>query len=421
MNDKYLGKIGLAMLLLASLHPERARAIGLLIPNQDAFAIGRGDAFAATANNPSAIYYNPAGISQLTGTEIEVGDLNYLGLNVDYRSPNGQSSNTKFQVVPVPHIYFTTTPTNHFDGRLSFGVGLYFPFGLGVRWPQDGPLRTLALDSQLYYVTVNPIVSYKITDNLSFGIGPTINYTWLKFNRGLFDSFDKFQFTGSDVEASFNAGLLWHPVEKWSFGANYRYANKMYLSGTSTYSDGFTGTFSSHTTTELPFPEMASVGISYRPTPKWNIEADVDYIGWHTVGTLNFNGSGAAVRQSVIPFPGDLSLPLNWHDSWQYKIGVTRYFDHGWNVSAGYFYSSDTSQSSFFTPGVPDAALHVGSLGIGQDGEHWHWALAGQLIASFARNITPDGGNTDPITHVSAAGHYQLFIPNVTLSVGYKF
>ncbi|MCX6925129.1 MAG: hypothetical protein NT154_18235 [Verrucomicrobia bacterium] len=50
------------------------------MPNQDAFAIGRGNAFVATADNPSAIYYNPAGITQLQEQNIHAGSLFYLGI-----------------------------------------------------------------------------------------------------------------------------------------------------------------------------------------------------------------------------------------------------------------------------------------------------------------------------------------------------
>ena len=50
---------------------ENSYAIGFLVPNQDAEAIARGNAFAATADNPSAIFYNPAGISQLKGQNID--------------------------------------------------------------------------------------------------------------------------------------------------------------------------------------------------------------------------------------------------------------------------------------------------------------------------------------------------------------
>jgi long-chain fatty acid transport protein len=40
-------------------------ALGLRVPEQDTRAMSRANAFVATADNPSAVYYNPAGISML--------------------------------------------------------------------------------------------------------------------------------------------------------------------------------------------------------------------------------------------------------------------------------------------------------------------------------------------------------------------
>ena len=93
-------------------------ALGFLIPNQDAFAIGRGNAFAATADNPSAIYYNPAGITQIPNNDLQIGDLNYLGLNVEYHSPIGAEANTKFEVIPIPQLFYT--PDTHEPGAAVF-------------------------------------------------------------------------------------------------------------------------------------------------------------------------------------------------------------------------------------------------------------------------------------------------------------
>lgn len=399
--------------------PAHIFALGFLIPNQDASAIARGNAFAATADNPSAIYYNPAGISQIPGFDAQIGDLNYLGIDVGYDSPSGVHTDTKFEVLSVPQIFCTYSPTNI---PFSFGLGVYSPFGLGVKWPQDSPLRSLAIDSKLYYFTLNPVISWQATKTLSIAVGPTINYARIKFNRGLATSSDYFEFKGDDYSYGLTAGILWQPVPKWSFGADYRLASTMDFSGTSAYSPapGNPG-YSAGTTASVPFPQMASVGISFRPTSKWNIEADVDYINWSPLGTVPLNGT-----KNI--FGSDLALELNWHDSWQYKFGVTRYFEHGWFVSAGYFYSSDTTSSANYTPAVPDTALHVGSLGFGRNGKHWHWTLAAQVIAGPVRTIDavpykgPNSqGNTDPFTGVSAAGKYQLFVPTVSFAVGYRF
>ncbi|HXU75413.1 MAG TPA: hypothetical protein VN794_02540, partial [Methylomirabilota bacterium] len=65
---------------LLSLCPGLALGLGSRIPNQDADAIARGNAFVATADNPAALYYNPAGISQLEGQQIHVGSLFYLNI-----------------------------------------------------------------------------------------------------------------------------------------------------------------------------------------------------------------------------------------------------------------------------------------------------------------------------------------------------
>src|SRR5688500_17253838 len=54
-----------AALAFAFSLPASAFALGIRIADQDARATARGNAFTATADNPSAIYYNPAGITQL--------------------------------------------------------------------------------------------------------------------------------------------------------------------------------------------------------------------------------------------------------------------------------------------------------------------------------------------------------------------
>src|SRR4051812_40547120 len=99
--------LALAALTLA---PAAGLALGLRIPNQDAEAIARGNAFAATADNPAALYYNPAGITQMQGHNVEVGLLNYFGINSTYVAPNGSKSSSDFEMQTVPQLYYAFTP-----------------------------------------------------------------------------------------------------------------------------------------------------------------------------------------------------------------------------------------------------------------------------------------------------------------------
>ena len=61
MNRRKMFKLAAMMLSVA--WTSDAAANGLRLSDQDAFATARGEAFVATADNPSAIYYNPAGIT----------------------------------------------------------------------------------------------------------------------------------------------------------------------------------------------------------------------------------------------------------------------------------------------------------------------------------------------------------------------
>ena len=53
--------------------PSPVFGLGIALPDQDAFATARGNAFVATANDPAAVFYNPAGISQLDGFNASLG------------------------------------------------------------------------------------------------------------------------------------------------------------------------------------------------------------------------------------------------------------------------------------------------------------------------------------------------------------
>jgi long-chain fatty acid transport protein len=394
--------------------PQTAGAIGVQLPNQDTEAVARGNAFAATADNPSAVYYNPAGISQLSGFNIELEDLNYLGINARYSPPAGPAQDTDFQVAEVPTFYATYAPTNL---PLAFGLGFYSPFGLGTEWPRNGSLRTLAIESRMTYLTVSPVVTWQITPALSIAAGPTFNYSRLKIRRGLgISPDDQLTFKGDDWAYGGTVGILWQPTTKWSLGLDYRSETRMNYGGNSVYLYG-TGTgagASVPTTANAILPTIVSGGISFRPTEKWNMEFDVDYINWDSLNSIGLNGTAALFHEN-------LALNLNWRDTWEYKFGVTRYFDHGWYLSAGYFYTSETAPNAYYNPAIPDSELHTGSIGFGRHGERWSWAITGQLIMGPERTITAEPTNVNSINGASPAGKYQLIIPCVDFSVSYHF
>jgi long-chain fatty acid transport protein len=383
--------------------PDPVLALGFRIPNQDPEAIARGNAFVATANNPAAIYYNPAGITQLEGIEFQAGALFYLGVRVDYTSPTGQEIENEREAVPVPHLHVVYSPS---ELPVSFGLGLYAPFGLSMEWPQETPFRSLAIDAQLDYLTINPVVAWQLRPNLSLAAGPTVNYSSTELRRGIgLLPGDSFKFEGEDWQAGFNAGLLWQPHPRWSVGLNYRSGTTMEYAGHASTTPSPPLPPRQEATAQIEFPQIIAAGVSFRPSPRWNLEVNVDWTDWDTLDTVEIEGVA--------------SLPFHWQSSFFYHAGATYYFNNGFQVSAGYFFSENSTTDEYYNPLVPDTDLHVGSLGLAYRAKHWRFALAGQIIAGPNHRVSNSIPN--PITGESANGSYQLFIPAVSFSVGRHF
>src|SRR5436309_3532187 len=254
-----IGPRATVLACLVLLGPLHARAVGFRLPNQDPEGIARGNAFAATADNPSAIYYNPAGITQLEGQQAQAG-IYVISADTKYTSPSGATAETDSDFQTVPQLHYVNSLK---DLPLSFGLGVYAPYGLALDWHNNNPFRTLAQRGKLLYATVNPVIAWRINPTLSIAIGPTINYSKVDFRRGVgFTPDDQLKVTGDGWDYGFNAGLLWKPHPKWSFGLNYHSATEIEYDGDSeaTPSPPYPATTS--TKGSLQFPQFVAGGIS---------------------------------------------------------------------------------------------------------------------------------------------------------------
>lgn len=414
----------LLAILLAGLPVLKAAANGFALPDQDAFATARGEAVTATADNPSAIYYNPAGITQLGGHNLRAG---FYALDYDssYKPPNsapnaGHTYKNGDDFAMIPRFFYSFTPTNC---PLSFGLGIYAPFGGKTSWPQDTGFRSVALSGELKYITINPVVAWKILPSFSIAAGPMVNYVDMKMDQGLrkFSQplINYFRFTGSGWSVGYNLGARWQPLEQLAFGATFRSPAKVTLEGQTEFEQQpFISSSTRSANMDLTFPMSAVGGVSYRPTPKWNLEFDVSYTDWSSF-------SSTTIHQSSPPFPlrSDIPVTLDWQPSWMYEFGVTRYFDNHWNVSAGYCFSGNSVPNSYYTPLATDMDRQFFSVGTGYKGDHFNFDIAYQF--GYAQNHTVTGSTPSStpgqIAGQTADGKYGFNSSAVSLSVGWHF
>jgi long-chain fatty acid transport protein len=277
----------------------------------------------------------------------------------------------------------------------------------------------LAHKGEVKYVRINPVIAWKITETLSIAAGPTIDYAEATLERGVFAPGDKFRFEGDDVALGFNVGIRWEPTPKHAFGAMYQSTTTMDFRGhTELRTDDFVVPFEvapgfvvpvtvpgfdtreyAHTT--FDFPQTIKVGYSFRPTPDWNIELNVDWTDWDSLNTLTLKQR----RSANVP------LPFNWESSFIYAAGVTRKFGT-YHVSAGYMLSENSVPNESFNPAVPDSNRHVFSLGFGRKLERYSWDIAYQYAHGPSRQISQG---------TAADGSYRFNSHALSFSVGYHF
>ncbi|HEX8372264.1 MAG TPA: outer membrane protein transport protein, partial [Chthoniobacterales bacterium] len=369
----------LPLVSFIALFPATSWSLGVRIADQNAEATARGNAFAATADNPSAIYYNPAGITQLDGTRALLGAYSItLKADVELESGDNRSfSSTNDEWQLVPQAFLTWKPP---ASPIAFGLGMYAPYGFALEYPDDTPFRTIAKKGRIQYLTINPVVAWKISDAFSVGVGATINYGKVELEQGALAVGDKFRFEGDDIDYGFNAGIKWTPHRMHHFGVNYRSATTLDFEGESHLKyAGFEvatpfGPFPvegvdqrQNANASFDFPQNVVLGYAFTPTPDWNLEVNVDWTDWDSLNVVTLEQES-----------GDIALPFNWRSSFFYEFGVTKKFAQGWQASAGYIYSENSVPNESFNPIVPDSDRHIFSVGVGQRREKFNWNLAYQ-------------------------------------------
>ena len=283
---------------------------GYQLNEHGARAVGMGGAFVARASDPSAIYFNPAGLAYQKGINV-LGGFNLImpsqkfkgdGINV----PSTETS-TNSQVFTPVNLY----GTYQIDDQFVVGLGIFNPYGLGTEWPDNWVGKYLAVKTDIQTWYFNPSVGYKINDELSVGLG--LSYIYGKVNMGYkvptvasliplggpyYAPNTAAAAVGAvDLEATasgfgVNFGAIYKPIEKLSIGFSFRSLTKLEFSGTAKFTDMlalapyFPGGDGKAT---LPMPMNIYLGASYEVLPELTVEGDIQFVGWSAYKELAVN------------------------------------------------------------------------------------------------------------------------------------
>lgn len=373
----------------------------------DSFATARGNAFTATADNPSAVFYNAAGLTQVEGTQIQ-GNVFAISLGYEYDGDSG-SEDMDDEYQPVPSVFISH---KFEDAPFAVGFGAYAPFALGTDWGSDAgfatptspspfdPALAVPYEANLQYIKYHATIAWQISETLSVGAGLSFDDTSVDIKtNGL-------EFDGVDEAIGYSLSVLWQPNKQHSFGLNYQAKTEMTYDGevsgpaVSFVTSGATSTLD--TKADLIYPESIVFGYSYRPNEHWNFEFNLDWTNWDRVNELELEGT---------PF----AYELNWESAFIWELGVTRYFDNGWHLSGGYTFVENAVPDADFLPIVPDSDRHFFAIGVGGTWERLTWQLTYQQAFASERSVS--GNQTSP----TIDGDYDLDSQAVSFSLNYAF
>lgn len=381
---------------------------GFEVPMQSARAAGQADAFTAQADDASAIWYNPAGLTQVKGTEVVFGGIGlFSNWDFDAEAGSGQSMNGE---AVLPHFYLSSDLGTD---RLRVGIGVNNSFGLSEDWGDTGPLRFIVDDAQLAAINISPAVAFKIDEHLSFGLALNTYYADLTLDRqaqlGPAPTPEgQFYLDAHDWSVGFTPSILWKINNRHSIGAFYRSSVDLDLSGEAEVD--FAGTpvvGPSRIDVPITLPQQIGFGYALRPMRPLKLEADVIWTDWSAVDRIRIGSANPLLNGSEIP--------ANWDSGFTYRFGAQYELTDEWTGRAGYAYSENAVPNATFTPIVPDSDYHLFAVGLGYGREQWSLDLAYQLIYREDRDIA--GSALSP----AVDGEWENVIHTVALSATLRF
>ena len=441
-----------------------------------AHAAGRGGAFVARADDVTAVSINPAGLADLDGTVIQVGNqFSYYGYDytraptLDYGQSTTPTQPTVFDKVHNGTPWQAALPFIGVSSRLglrdwAFALAAFAPPGTSKeQFPESGGQRYMMVDREAIILNYAASAAWRFRD--LFGVGVTLE--WIAVPRldyslvinanpaqgaaspvsSMYDILA--QTTGSDP-FTFNAivGAWFRPAPSLQFGLAGQVVpakivthstltltalDSALLGPITTVRDGNPA---SDVTVTLPLPLLVRGGGRYRHLAAgrelFDVELDVEYETWSRVKAFTVDTSGlVANANNVGPGVtiGTITVPKQWRDVLSVKLGGDfNLVPERWTLRAGVYYETAAATAAYANVDFPAGAQLGGALGASLLLDRWELALTYQL--RYQPTVTgteadarvyqqiPNSPCVYPYTDATACNAHYLGQPSPAVNAG---
>lgn len=390
---------------LLLLVPTITNAGGFALYEYGARANAMGGANIALADDASAVAYNPAGITQLPGTQVMVG-MTAIAPTADVTIKR-ETATTQTNVYLPPHAYFV-----HQAGEKAwFGLGLYTRFGVGTQYGYHWNGRANIYRSELSTYSLAPNLALKLTDSLSLAFGPELMFSNADLRNVVAGNDQRIKVDGVGVGAQ--VGLHYILNDQWSAGFTYHTSQTHHDNGEVKW-DQVAGFKDGDISMSLTLPASYALGVAFKPNKKWKIEADALFVQWQDYKKLVYSYQhrpGSATGAS-----GDITSFKEWRNVWRLQLGG-EYMATDWlALRAGFVWDQDPIRKGYEDYMLPSNHRKIYSAGFGivQDKLTYDFSL--MYLRNNDRSIDARAGTTVQNAHITNSVAYMA-----GFSIGYKF
>jgi long-chain fatty acid transport protein len=344
---------------------------------------GLGNAFAgaaAVAEDASTIYFNPAGLTRLSGRQVQAG-VHIFSYSLKFSDDGsttvgnqpltgGDGGNAGKRGV-IPNFFYA----HSISDSLKIGIGIVSPFGTDTEYDSDWVGRYYTVKSEFLTIDINPTIAYRINNMWSIGGGVSVQYLDAELTNAIdygtimsgspsreADGESKLKVDG-DWGYGFNLGVLFELSEATRFGVAYRSEISYDLEGDARFKTpdeaapiaGASGLVDTDAKADVDLPASLSVSGYHQLTDKWALLADITWTDWSTFDELRIKFDSDA---------GDSVSTFDLEDNFRYSLGATYTLNPQWTFRGGLAYDESTvSSRRKRNPRLPDEDRLWFSLG----------------------------------------------------------
>jgi len=398
-----------ALFVFAAL-PTSLDAQGFAINELGTCSMGRaGVAAAIPCADGSALWYNPAALTSITGTTFS-GSVTAIMPHGGFTDVYfGQKTDMPSQTYFVPSVYLA----RHVSDKLGVGIGLYAPYGLGTKWPTDFQGRFDGYKTKLTSIYVQPTIAYQATKWLSFGFGvayihssvdlhqrvdlsqqpvPAVfglppGTTFATIGIPIYTDFADATLSASGNGVAFNGGIQIKVNDRLTVGGHFITKKTITYKGTASFKQINTGLVlapappliptpvpldvvlqsqfqaggnlvGGAASTDITLPDQGSVGFSYKASDRWTLMGDYQQIVWGWFNKLNLTFANPLLNQSLYE---------GFRDSHAVRFGLEYQQSAKTVIRGGYLFHTAAAPDQTVTPLLPEGERNEFTIGIGTE------------------------------------------------------